>query len=441
MPVHTDFFQKLVIEGGGLDKFNNITTDRLMLSCSMSLTVDQASELSIEFNDPDLAFAKSFANPKAKPGEDRGPIGKKAMYGTDMPLAVSAMSLGPGPAGIGGTTLKLLPGGVYRSMNIKGALTRNDLTPTQYAKDAAAHAGMKFVGENSPKRPSIVRDVAAENDKSSEASDWTTVKRLAAEEGFLVYECLNTLYFATPQWLFDKQPTHTLGLGGLVTDDNFRLMEMPSIEMSSLKKDDDEVSFRLPIKAAGRILPGHSVTIKGIPGMGDKKLLVTSIDYPLVGVGDLTLKARHPWKIEKQSQAGQGGGGGGLMLANYGSGAGPVLPRGGARVNGLTAAAHALKVDISRRFNIPMGNIGGYRPEDGYGEHSTGRALDVMTYSDVRKGYAVKDYVMANARNFGLKWMIWQQRMWYPGGRNEGMGDRGSPTQNHMDHVHIFIDR
>lgn len=439
MAVHTDFFQRLVIEGGGLEKLKNIGTERLMLSCSMSLTMDQASELSIDFNDPNWAFASSFKDPKAKAGEDRGPIGKKGTYGTDMPLVVTAMGLGPGPAGVGGTTLKLTPAGIWRSRNIKGALNRANLTPTQYAKDAAAHAGMKFVGQPSPVRPSIVRDVASEGDKESEASDWTTVMRLAGEEGYLAYESLNTLYFGSPQWFFDKMPMHTLGWGLVVPDDMNRLMELPSIDMSSAKKDDDEISFKLPLKAAGRILPGHTVSIKGIVGMGDRKLLVTSVEYPLVGLGDLQLKARYPWKIEKTPPPGQGGGGG--SYSGGAGGAGPVLPRGGARVNGLTAATHALKVDISRRFNIPMGNIGGYRPEDGYGEHSTGRALDVMTYSDTRKGYAVKDYVMANASNFGLKWMIWQQRMWYPGGRNTGMENRGSPTQNHMDHVHIFIDR
>lgn len=348
MPAHTDFFQRLVIEGGGLEKFNSIGTERLMLSCSMSLTVEQASEISIDFNDPNWTYAQSFKDPKAKKNEDRGPIGKKAMYGTDMPLAVTSMSLGPGPVGIGGTTLKLQPGGIFRSKNIKGALTRNNITPTQYAKDAAAHAGMKFVGQNSPVRPSIVRDTAAANDASSEASDWSTVQRLAGEEGFLAYECLNTLYFATPKWLFDKMPTYTVGLGSLVADDNFRLMELPSIEMSTAKKDADEITFKLPLRAAGKILPGHTVTVKGVPGIGDTKLLVTSVDYPLVGIGDLTLKAKYPWTIEKQAQAGQNTGGGGRGGGSFGS-----LP-------GNTDGERAVNACIAKRGTPYSWGGGGY---------------------------------------------------------------------------------
>ncbi|SLE22638.1 phage tail protein [Mycobacteroides abscessus] len=102
---------------------------------------------------------------------------------------------------------------------------------------------------------------------------------------------------------------------------------------------------------------------------------------------------------------------------------------------GLVAGTAQLRKIISDRFGIS--NIGGWRPQDKYGEHSTGRALDVMT-SDKAKGDAVKDFAVDNASAIDLKWAIWQQKLWYPGGRSEKMDDRGSPTQNHMDHVHIF---
>lgn len=103
---------------------------------------------------------------------------------------------------------------------------------------------------------------------------------------------------------------------------------------------------------------------------------------------------------------------------------------------GLVAGAQQLRKIIMERFGIS--DIGGYRAPDGYNEHSTGRALDVMVGSNKAKGDAVKDFALANASAIDLKWAIWQQRMWYPGGRTEPMSDRGSPTQNHMDHVHIF---
>jgi hypothetical protein len=103
---------------------------------------------------------------------------------------------------------------------------------------------------------------------------------------------------------------------------------------------------------------------------------------------------------------------------------------------GLVAGSAQLRKIISERFGIA--DIGGYRPADKYGEHSTGRALDVMVGSDKAKGDAVKDFALANAPAIDLKWVIWRQHLYYAGGGGYDMEDRGNPTQNHMDHVHIF---
>ncbi|MGA5542698.1 hypothetical protein ACPCIR_12670 [Mycobacterium sp. NPDC051198] len=103
---------------------------------------------------------------------------------------------------------------------------------------------------------------------------------------------------------------------------------------------------------------------------------------------------------------------------------------------GLVAGTSELRKIIGERFGIT--NIGGYRPADGYNEHSTGRALDVMVGDDRAKGDAVKDFALANASAIDLKWVIWRQHLYYPGGGGYDMDDRGNPTQNHMDHVHIF---
>lgn len=85
-------------------------------------------------------------------------------------------------------------------------------------------------------------------------------------------------------------------------------------------------------------------------------------------------------------------------------------------------------------------SIGGYRPEDGFGEHSTGRAIDIMIGSNTAKGNQIASWLYRNAGPLGLKWEIWRQRIRHPGSDWRAMGDRGSPTQNHMDHVHAFFE-
>ena len=104
---------------------------------------------------------------------------------------------------------------------------------------------------------------------------------------------------------------------------------------------------------------------------------------------------------------------------------------------GLQDIAKLMGRIISRLWPKGVSSIGGWRPPDGYNEHYSGRALDVMI-NDAKTGTSVKDFAIANSKKFPLEWAIWQQKMWYPDGRSEGMPDRGSPTQNHMDHDHLF---
>jgi len=72
-------------------------------------------------------------------------------------------------------------------------------------------------------------------------------------------------------------------------------------------------------------------------------------------------------------------------------------------------------------------------------EHNTGNAIDVMT-SDKALGDEIAAWAQAHAADFGLYDVIWWDRIWTPVRAAEGWrayGDHGSPTANHMDHVHI----
>lgn len=79
-------------------------------------------------------------------------------------------------------------------------------------------------------------------------------------------------------------------------------------------------------------------------------------------------------------------------------------------------------------------------------EHSTGRAIDFMVPGDSKAGDFIADYVIANRARLGLGWVIWKQRIWNvgngsygPAGQWNWMENRGSWTQNHMDHPHVFF--
>lgn len=102
---------------------------------------------------------------------------------------------------------------------------------------------------------------------------------------------------------------------------------------------------------------------------------------------------------------------------------------------GLIPTAARLCSAVDSVFHL--GSIGGYRANAG--EHSTGQAVDFMISSS-SQGDAIAAWVQSHVGEFNVKYIIWQQRYWEPGSSWRLMEDRGSPTANHMDHVHVTVN-
>lgn len=103
--------------------------------------------------------------------------------------------------------------------------------------------------------------------------------------------------------------------------------------------------------------------------------------------------------------------------------------------NGLTPSAVVVFRSVCNSFPQIYDFIGLVNR----GEHSTGKALDLMI-SDTTAGYELADYLRANASTLDLYNVIYRQRIFTQERSSEGwraMEDRGSPTANHMDHVHV----
>ena len=92
---------------------------------------------------------------------------------------------------------------------------------------------------------------------------------------------------------------------------------------------------------------------------------------------------------------------------------------------------------LRRRLDLPPDTIGGYRANAG--EHSTGQAIDLMI-SSRSQGDGIAAWVQAHVGKFDVKYLIWRQRYWEPGRGWKPMEDRGSPTANHFDHVHVTVN-
>ena len=81
--------------------------------------------------------------------------------------------------------------------------------------------------------------------------------------------------------------------------------------------------------------------------------------------------------------------------------------------------------------------FGGRRPGTG-SDHNTGEAVDIMISGST--GDRISEYLIKNASALNVKYVIFEQRIWMPGRGWKSMEDRGSATQNHMDHVHASFN-
>lgn len=107
----------------------------------------------------------------------------------------------------------------------------------------------------------------------------------------------------------------------------------------------------------------------------------------------------------------------------------------GTSVNGGNSNVLAVHRAVCGQFPS-ITSYGGYRP--GGGNHSTGRAVDIMVSGSL--GWQVAEYVRANAGRLGVTEVIYSQKIWTTQRSGEGwrsMSDRGSATANHYDHVHV----
>lgn len=103
---------------------------------------------------------------------------------------------------------------------------------------------------------------------------------------------------------------------------------------------------------------------------------------------------------------------------------------------GVAPIVAAAGDEIQRVFGRMPGGIGGVGARSGPSDHPSGYALDFMVLGNRGLGDRIANYFFANWGRLATKYIIWLQRIASSPGAWRGMADRGSPTANHMDHVH-----
>lgn len=105
----------------------------------------------------------------------------------------------------------------------------------------------------------------------------------------------------------------------------------------------------------------------------------------------------------------------------------------------LTSNARSVYRAVCAAYGSSVSSFGGYRAGDS-GDHGSGRAVDIMVSGE--PGMTIARYVQAHARELGVAYVIYQQKIWMAGSPTsqwKAMEDRGSTTANHYDHVHVSV--
>ena len=124
----------------------------------------------------------------------------------------------------------------------------------------------------------------------------------------------------------------------------------------------------------------------------------------------------------------------------------PAPPTSSTQIVNGDPAVVELAQDLTAVFG-PL-EFSSVRPHDPYPEHAEGLALDVMvpgwdTPAGRELGDRIAVWVSDHAPDYRVSYTLWRQHYQpFPTNVYKAalMEDRGSPTANHLDHLHITVN-
>ena len=237
------------------------------------------------------------------------------------------------------------------------------------------------------------------------------------------------------------------------TQEPSRRVSRPPVQIASLRKPKISVSETMApiLKVIGRKYATTDLNVRAEPKAEasvvtviDKGTKVAVTKTITNGFRYVSYRGKGRWVKNKylsetkpksttassSSSRGSGGGGGGIS--------GAPCPGGSSVESGLTPDAIRVHRALCHRYP-QFTSFLGRRSSSGY--HGQGRALDCMI-SNTTVGWNAARWLRANAKSLGVMEVIYRQQIWTVQRSSDGwrpMSDRGSPTANHMDHVHVSV--
>lgn len=271
---------KLLVRGAqlGADVAEAVT------AASLDLTTSEVSELSLSIADPGLKLLAARLFTAGTPTQ----AGSRITYGP-LSLEVRSVEVNSGPS----LTILARDAGAYRLKRTRGVLVRRGLSPTQAAQLDARAAGLGFVGEPSPKRPTVAR--------TKDESAYDSAARWAEELGYSFFISAGVVYFARPSFLVRRPAKLVLRWNADPAKADPLIRDIPACKRSGDDANGKASSFDVDLLGAlgDKALPGMAATLSGVPTF-DGAYMVDRVGITLDATSPTAVSASTPINPDPQ---------------------------------------------------------------------------------------------------------------------------------------------
>lgn len=270
--VHRESFSGVkIINGSWRADISEAITD-----ADISLTTGEASQLTITVDDPGFSFLK------------KNKIPLKTWLDYDgLRFSIAGISLHEG-GGEGGFTLTCRPRAIRALKERTGKKLMKNASYTDFVISECRALKIKVSAQQSARRSTVSRDVA-EKGSDEEANSWTTFQRLAQDLNFQLFEYEGRIFFGQASWIANNINMIATVQHG-ISDNGLKMNGIPECDKSLDNGGKLTISFSVPIERRKSFAPGSIVDFTGVPGFG-AYYVVTSMEFPLAGAGELAITA------------------------------------------------------------------------------------------------------------------------------------------------------
>lgn len=253
-----------------------------LTSSTISGGTGDVSEITLELEDPGWRLMSSgiFV------------VGESKFDWHVFKTTLAAVEVSGGSGGHGAIRAQFRSRAVRNLKQRKGVHSERNVSASEYVKRECERIGVTAYTQPSPKRKQIARDVPKEGEPVPQGADapsaWTTFQRLAREQGYIVFEFGNVIYFGTPSWCVNRNP-ETTKVQWINGPDHLRPLEAPVARRSEDATVPVTISLVIPRHRYNEFRPGRAIEVSGMPTF-DGKYIINNISYDINRMSPLTVE-------------------------------------------------------------------------------------------------------------------------------------------------------